>query len=167
MKVADFQKYLRALADAIATKAPAAELTAAADALEPFAAAKMTEFAVFLQAAAAKYGETGQLPDGKPAKAPPKPRAPKAATTKAPKPTADDLVAAVDALKVRLRTDREFNRAGVEAELQRFNALTIAELLTAAQRLGLRSKPKKKGEVQDLIITYTLAAQSGIERSFA
>ena len=60
MKVGDFQKCLRALAELISTKTPAKELTEAADALTPFAAHTMAEFAAFLKLAEAKYRETGQ-----------------------------------------------------------------------------------------------------------
>jgi hypothetical protein len=170
MKVGDFQKCLRALAELISTKTPAKELVEAADALTPFADRTMEQFAVFLKLAETKYRETGQLPDGKPAPAPKPPKEPKARTVKVPKspaPTTEELLAEVATLKVRLRTDQSLTKAGVEAALKHFADLKKPELDAAVKRLGMRSKPSSKGEALKMIVNHTIEAQGGIDRSDA
>src|SRR5580692_9110632 len=115
MKVGDFQKCLRSLAELISTKTPAKELTEAADALTPFAGHTMEQFATFLKLAEAKYRETGQLPDGR---AMPAPKPKKESASKALTPTVADLLSAVATLKVRLRTDQTLTKEGVAIELK-------------------------------------------------
>ncbi|OWK35566.1 hypothetical protein [Fimbriiglobus ruber] len=164
MKVGDFQKYLRALAEVIATKAPAKELTDAADSLAPFAAHTMQQFATFLKLAESKYRETGQLPDGK---TPPAPKPKKELASKAPAPTLGELVSTVAALKVRLKTDHSLTKEGVAAELNRFEKLSKNDLLAAVKQLGMQSTPKTKVDALAKIVNYTLAVQAGVERADA
>lgn len=167
MKVSDFQKYLRALADAISAKAPARELTDAANALTPFAHHKMEEFAAFLKLAEQKYSETGELPDGNPPKVT-RTKMPKApAAPKLPPPTVDELVAAVDSLKVRLRTDSTLGADGVVAELKGFDVMSKDNIILAVERLGMKTKPGSKAKAMAMIVNHTIAAQSGFERSDA
>lgn len=167
MKVSDFQRCLRAIAEVISTKAPAGELTEAADALAPFARRSMGEFAAFLRLAEAKYGDTGELPDGRPPKSTAGTRAKKMPTTQAPAQTVESLLLAVATLKVRLRTDRTLTKEGVAAELKGFEKLKQADLLLGIQRLGMQAKPKNKGEALAMIVSHTVSVQGGVERSDA
>jgi hypothetical protein len=167
MKVADFQKCLRSLAELISTKTPAKELTEAADALTPFANFKMDAFAEFLRRVEAKYGETGELPDGRPPKPAPVSRPKKEPTTKAPVPTVDALLSAVGSLKVRLRTDLSLSKDGVAAELSRFEKLKQAELFEAVKSLGMQAKPKSRADALSMIVNHTVSTQGGVERSDA
>jgi hypothetical protein len=167
MKVADFQKCLRAIAELIATKSPAKELTQAADALTPFAHYRMEAFAEFLKRVEAKYGETGELPDGKAAKPAPGPKVKREPTARVPAPTVDELLSAVETLKVRLRTDHSLTKDGVAAELTRFEKLKQAELFAGVKRLGMQTKPANKGEAFTMIVNHTVSAQGGVERSDA
>ena len=168
MKVGDFQKCLRALAELISTETPAKELTEAADALTPFAARTMAEFAAFLKLAEAKYRETGQLPDGKP---PPTPKEPKEKkpppVSKSSAPTLEELMSAVAVLKVRLRTDRTLTKDGVAAELKRFEKLSKDDLLAAVKQFGMQAKPKTKGGALTMIVNHTVSVQAGVERADA
>jgi hypothetical protein len=165
MKVSDFQKCLRALAEVISTKGPAKELTEAADSLAPFAHYKMEAFAEFLRRVEAKYAETGELPDGKLPRPAPRPKA--EPVPKAPAPTVEDLLAAVASLKVRLRTDQTLNKEGVAAELRRFEKLKQTDLFAGVKRLGMQTKPSNKSEAIAMIVNYTVAVQGGVERSDA
>jgi hypothetical protein len=170
MKVGDFQKCLRALAELISTKTPAKELTEAADALTPFADRTMEQFATFLKLAEVKYRETGQLPDGKPLPQPKPKKEPKPMmelAPRAPAPTLDGLVAAVAALKVRLRTDQTLTKEGVAAELKRFEKLSKDDCLAAVKQLGMQAKPKTRGDALAAIVSYTVSVQSGVERADA
>jgi hypothetical protein len=135
-----------------------------------FASHTMAEFAAFLKLAEAKYRETGQLPDGKPAPAPepakePKPKGEPA--PKAPAPTLESLVSAVAALKARRRTNQTLTKDGVTAELKRFEKLSKADLFAAVKQLGMQARPKTKGDALTVIASYTVAVQSGVERADA
>lgn len=167
MKVSDFQKCLRALAEVISTKTPAKELTDAADALGPFAEYQMEKFAEFLKLAEAKYRETGELPDGKPPKPAPVPKPKKEPVPKEPAPTVEELLSTVESLKVRLRTDLTLTKEGVAVNLQRFQKLKKPELYLGVQKLGMQSKPKDKGDAFSMIVNHTISAQGGVERSDA
>src|SRR5262245_50682095 len=152
--VADLQKYLRGLADAIgAAKGPSKELEEAAAALTPFGHYKMPAFADFLKRVEAKYGETGELPDGKPAKPPKQPKPPKP-----PKPTAAGLATTIKDLKDRLGRDEQLDRAGVTAEVNKFEGLKKTELENAVKGLGYQSKPKTKADALARIVEHLLAA---------
>ncbi|MBN9119051.1 MAG: hypothetical protein J0I06_07810 [Planctomycetes bacterium] len=166
MKVADFQKCLRAIGELISTKTPARELTEAADALTPFAAYTMGQFAEFLKAVEAKYGENRELPNANPAR-PAAPRPQKAKAPKPPAPTVDELLTAVAALKVRLRTDQSLTKDGVATELTRFRKLSQAELFGAVRTLGIQAKQKNMTEAFNTIVNNTISAQGGVERSDA
>lgn len=162
MKVSDFQKYLRALAEVVATKAPSTELLQAADALTPFAAYKMEEFGKFLLLTEEEYGTTGKLPKAAPLPPPPKPRAPNKQNL-----SLEQLLEAVDSLKIRLRTDHNLDRKAVEAELEPFGKLTAAVLAEALQRLGMKDLKGTKTVLMTKILSHTLSVQSGVERSEA
>lgn len=164
MKVSDFQEYLRSVAKLIATKTPAKELTDAADALEAFGTYSMADFGKFLAAVEAKYAETKQLPDLT-EKAPPKPRAARTATPKAPELTADDVVAAVEGVKVRVRTDTALTKDAVAAELQKFATMKKAELESAVQRLGLKAKFRNREAAVAALVNLAIGTQAGVERS--
>jgi hypothetical protein len=162
MKVSDFQKYLRALADAIATRTPSQDLTEAANALTPFAHYKMDAFAAFLKAAEAKYGESGELPDGKP----PKPRkVSKPKPTKAPKPTPEAFSAVIADLKLRLERNEPLDRAAVTTEVLKFEKLTQNQIDTVMKELGFPAKVKGKPKALDAIVTHVLAARTAADRA--
>lgn len=154
MTVGDLQKYLRGLADAIAAaKNPAKELEEAASALTPFAKYKMDAFAKFLKLAEAKYGATGELPDGKP--------------VKPPKPTAEALSAAIQDFKARLGRGEDIPRSAVVAEMKKFEPLAKGSLESAVKGLGYQSKPKTKADAIELIVDNILAASTAAARAQA
>ncbi len=162
MKVSDFQKYLRALAEAVATKAPSTELLQAADALTPFAAYKMEEFGRFLVLTESEYGSTGKLPKAAPLAPPPKAR-----VLKKQNLNVEQLLETVDSLKVRLRTDLNLDRKAVDAELEPFGRLTGVQLAEALQRLGMKDLKGNKTVLMAKLVSHTLSVQSGVERSEA
>jgi hypothetical protein len=160
MKVAEFQKYLRALADAIGSaKGPAKELEEAAAALAPFADYKMEAFAKFLQLAEAKYGETGELPEGKQPKGQGRTRSPKAE-----KPTAGQFKARVDELKLSLDRGEGLSRDAVAAEVARFEPLSQKDIESVMADLGFPSRVKPKAKALDAIVTHILAARTASDR---
>jgi hypothetical protein len=150
VKLADFQKYLRALADALAAaKGTSKELTEAADALTPFAHQTMAEFAAFLRLAEAAYRETGRLPAAPPAKEKPK--------SKSEKVTLAQLQAAIQSVRDRVGQGVLLTRAAVGAELARFEALPAATLAGVVSSLGYKSKPKNRKVALELIVGHLLA----------
>ena len=167
MKVSDLQKCLRAIAEVISTKAPAGELTEAADALAPFARRSMGEFAAFLRLAEEKYGETGELPDGRPPKPLPMSRVKKPSAVEGSTPTVEGLLAVVAALKVQIRTDQSLTKDKIAVELSGFEKLNKADLLSGVLRLGMKAKPKTMAEALAMIVNHTVSAQAGVERSDA
>jgi hypothetical protein len=164
MKVSDFQKYLRTVADLIATKTPAKELTEAADALEPFGTYTMADFGKFLKAVEAKYGEAKALPDLT-AKQSPAPRAARAATPREPELKAADLIAAVNDVKVRVRTDGTITKEQVATELKKFAGMKKPEVESAVQALGLKAKFRNREAAVAALVNLAIGAQAGVERS--
>lgn len=159
--VGDFQKYLRALADAVNAKTPAKELTDAADALAPFAGYKMEQFAKFLAAAEAKYGATGELPDPTPKKEPTPPKQPKP-----PRLTASDLSAKIVDVKRRLESREPLDRAALEAELKPFEALSekaIKDVMVGGLKFPRQVKPKPKA--LEAIVNHILAPHTASDRA--
>jgi hypothetical protein len=126
--------------------------------------------AEFLKAVEAKYGQTDELPDGKPPAAPKvvKEKQPKnAKAPKAPAPTVDELLTTVAALKVKIRADQTLTKDGVAAELARFKGLSQAELFGAVETLGIQAKQKNMSEAIKTTANHTVSAQGGVERSDA
>jgi hypothetical protein len=153
--VGDLQKYLRSLADAIgAAKGPAKELDEAVRALGPFAKYKMADFARFLAAVEDKYGQTGELPDGKP---PPKP--------KPEKVTADQLALAIADIKARLARREAVDRVTVTSELAKFEALKKPELERVVKEMGYQNKPKTKPDALAAITDRLLAGATAAARA--
>jgi hypothetical protein len=150
--LADFQKYLRALADALAAaKGPSKELTEAANALAPFAHHTMADFAAFLRIAETTYRETGRLP------APVQPK-----TKKEPKPkkepvTVEQLHSAIRSIRDRIEQREPLTRLGVGDELARFEALSKASLDSVVSGLGYKAKPKSKKAAVEMIADRLLA----------
>lgn len=140
MNVSDFQKYLRSLADAIgAAKGPNKELADAASALEPFGHHSMADFAKFLKLAEETYGRDGSLP---------------VKTTPHPKPekvAAEQLTAAMQAIRARLANGEPFTRAAVGAELAKFEGLTKPALVKVVKDLGYKETPKTKSDAIEWI----------------
>jgi len=164
MKVSDFQKLLRAFADAIGTKMPEKSLSEAADALTPFADRSMVEFATFLKLAEVKYRETGELPDGKPSKPV---REKKTPTVKEPAPTAEQLLETVAKIKVEIRTDQTLTKDGIAERLKKFEKLPNPQLFACVAKLGMKNTPKTKADAFTMLVNHAVAAQSGVERSDA
>ena len=168
MTVADLQKYLRGLADAIgaATKNPAKDLLDVADRLTPFAQHEFAAFAEFLKLAD-EYRTTGKLPE--PGKKPAKPRAPKQpAAPKPPKAVPADVVALVAALQTRTLTDPTLSREVVEAEVKGYEKrLSAPQWHEVAKSLGYAQKPKNVGEAIRTAVSHVFARRAGLERSDA
>lgn len=146
MKLADFQKYLRALGDAIgAAKGVGKDLHEAADALGPFAHQTMADFAAFLRLAETTY-PGGQLPTPPP---PPK--------RKAEKVTPEQLQAAIQSVRQRLEQRVPLTRAGVAEELAKYEALPKPALEAVVKNLGYKTKPRNKKAAVELIADHLLA----------
>ncbi|VTT97941.1 unnamed protein product [Gemmataceae bacterium] len=168
MTVADLQKYIRGLADAIgaATKNPAKELLDVAERLAPFAQHEFTAFAEFLKLAE-EYRSTGKLPE--PGKKPTKQRAAKApAAPKPPKAVPADVVALVAALQTRTLTDPALTREAVEAEVKGYEKrLSGAQWHEVTKALGYTQKPKNISEAIKTAVGHVFARRAGLERSDA
>lgn len=154
MKLADFQKYLRALADAVAaSKGASKDLNEAANALSPFAHHTMAEFAEFLRLAEVTYRETGGLPIS-PVRQPKKEQV-----------TAEQLNAAIRGIRERIEQREPLTRAGVAAELSKFESLPKGTLDAILQDMGYRTKAKTKKVVVELIADRLLAGSIAGARS--
>jgi hypothetical protein len=168
MTVADLQKYLRGLADAIgaATKNPAKDLLDVAERLAPFAQHEFTAFAEFLKLAE-EYRSTGKLPE--PGKKPPKPRAAKVpAPPKPPKVQPAEVVTLVATLQARALAEPALTREAVETEVKGFEKrLSAAQWHEVAKSLGYAQKPKNVGEAIKTAVSHVFARRAGVERSDA
>ncbi len=80
---------------------------------------------------------------------------------------ADDVIAAVAAIKERLRKDQNFGTADVQAEIKKFEGLSLPELSKATAALGMQSKPKDKAHALRMLAAYAVSVQAGFERSDA
>ena len=159
MIVADFQKYLRALADAVNAVKPTNELHEAAEALSPFGTHSMADFAKFLQIAEREYSATGKLPLPVTVKPPPPPKPPGVA-----KPTIEQLLETVAKLKVRLKTDPSLNKDGVVAALEIYKTLPATKLKDVVKQLGIKSTQKNAAIAFETIVEHTIEIQGGIGR---
>lgn len=108
----------------------------------------------------AKYGESRELPDGKPPPAPKVAKEKQPKKPKAPAPTVDELLTTVAAIKVKIRTDQTLTKDGVAAELARFKKFSQAELFGAVQTLGIQAKQKNMTEALKTI----WCQQNNVER---
>jgi hypothetical protein len=167
MKLSGFQKYLRALADAIGgDKSPAKDLSRAADALIPFADSTMDEFARFLELAAEKYKATGDLPDGGKQTTTTKAVRPRAARKRKPgDPTPAQFAARIEELKAALDRGEQFTRDQVASDLAKYKeSLTQVEIDSVISGLKFSIKYRTKGPAMEAIVTHILAARSATDR---
>ena len=146
MTIADLQKYLRALAEAIgAAKGVGKELGQAADALTPFGGQTVADLAKFLKMAEEVYRETGALPVVRP-KPPPPPK-----VAKPPKVTAEQLAETLRGIRRRLADNEPMTREGVKAELAKYVTLTKTALAKVVKELGYQQKAESNAEAIDWI----------------
>jgi hypothetical protein len=149
MTVADLQKYLRALAEAVAAgKGSAAkDLADAADRLGPFDKMTVADFAQFL-GLALEYRTTGKvtLPTGK---------TPKTATPKPPAKGTGELLGRVRSLHDRA-LDPSVTREVVEREVKAFEKLTKANLEDVARALEIKKPFKTKPDVITALVGYVM-----------
>lgn len=156
MKVSDFQKYLRSLAEAIgAAKGPNKELSDAANALTPFGQHTMAEFATFLQLAEVTYRD-GKLPL-KAEKVPPPPAPDKV--------TLQQLLGAMGDIRERLVLGAKPTTADLQMELGKFEVLKKGELEQVVKDLGYKTKPKTKAAAIPLIASRLLAGDIAAART--
>jgi hypothetical protein len=172
MTVADLQKYLRGLADAIgaATKSPAKDLLDVAERLTPFAQHQFAAFAEFLKQAD-EFRTTGKLPEPRT-----KPRAVRAATPRPRTPAAPtvvkmqpaEVVAIVESLRNRALAESTLTREAVDKELQAFEKrLTSPHWMDVVKALGYKKKPGNIAEAIKTAVDYVMARKVGVERADA
>jgi hypothetical protein len=119
----------------------------------------MEAFGQFLAAVEAKYGATGELPDGKP------PVQPKPAKVTVEKVTPEQLGSAIQDIKGRLARNEPVDRAAVTHELAKFEGLKAPDLERVVKDLGSKSKPKSKAAAITAIVDRLLAAPTAAARS--
>lgn len=159
MTVADLQKFLRSLAEVLtAAKGPSKELEEAAAALSPFAGYKIADFGAFLKAVEAKYGATRELPDAKaPSTRKSTPKAPAL-----PRPTPEQLTAAIHDLKNRLSRGEPIDRVAIENEIRKYDKLTLPQIDGVMAGMGfpkaIKPKPKALAAIVDSILSPRIAA---------
>jgi hypothetical protein len=159
MTVADLQKYLRGLAEALhAGRSPAAkDLADAADRLNPFAPLTVADFAALINLAW-EYRTTGKIPALGPA--------PKGAKAKAPVVAPSAALAAVQGLYARA-LDPAITREVVEREIGALGSLSKAELDAVAAACGYSQTFRSKSEVQKKLVGYVMTRKGSFNRSDA
>jgi hypothetical protein len=148
MRVADLQKFLRALIPPLeasgAKRDIIDDLTRATDALQPFAEHAIKDFAVFLPRAE-EYARTGMLPVS--AKPPARARA---ATPKAPALTLDDGKNLVTSLYDRSIAD-DVSHDFIAAEVKKLDKLTAKDLSEVAKHFSLVPGKTKKATLDAIL----------------
>lgn len=164
MKVADLQKYLRALAEAVsaAKGLTAKDLADVANQLGPFANLSVADFAQFLQLAW-EYKTTGKIAEPQYSKG-----GRGGVVSKAAKGSMSpaDAVGRVKALYDRA-TDPAMTREYVECEVRTLASLTKAQLDSVAAGSGFAQKFKKKDDVLRALVGYVLGRKGAVERADA
>jgi hypothetical protein len=162
--VADLQKFLRSLAEVLtAAKGPSKEIEEAAAALSPFAGYKIADFGAFLKAVEAKYGATRELPDAKA----PSTHKPKSKEPAPPKPTPEQLTAAIHDFKNRLARHEPIDRDAIESELWKFEKLTQPQIDAVMAGLGFPKAIKPKPKAFEAIVANILAPRIAADRANA
>jgi hypothetical protein len=136
MKVADLQQFLRQIGPfakaAGASDKAAADFDRAGQCLEPFREQSLADFSDFVAKTAEYYTRTGEFPQVvKPAKGKATTRTPKA-----PKISLTDAAATFQSLYDRA-TDPTLEYNTIEAEIDKFTPLTIAQLKELAKTVGI------------------------------
>ena len=161
MTVADLQKYLQALADAMtAGNSPAARsLTDAADRLGKFSHLGIAEFSEFLRNAW-EYKTTGIIP----VPAVPAPPAPPDPTQSNPK--VEKIIARVKELYDEAITP-EFNSVAAERQIKAIETQSRDILDAVAAGCGFKQKYRNKGEIIKALLNYVIGRKGSFERAGA